>query len=48
MLRSSGGLVGFMRGLMALSRLVIISPYVDDKAAELARELGIEVYTDVM
>ncbi|GAB6947914.1 DUF3782 domain-containing protein [Vulcanisaeta sp. JCM 16161] len=28
-------------------RLVIISPYVDDKAAELARELGVDVYTDV-
>ncbi|ADN49796.1 PD-(D/E)XK nuclease family protein [Vulcanisaeta distributa] len=28
-------------------RLVMISPYVDDKAMELARELGIEVYTNV-
>jgi len=28
-------------------RLVIVSPYVDDRAMELARELGIEVYTEV-
>ncbi|ADY01345.1 hypothetical protein VMUT_1140 [Vulcanisaeta moutnovskia 768-28] len=28
-------------------RLVIVSPYVDDRAAELSRELGMEVYTGV-